>query len=111
MPCPNDSTIIDYMKTPTLRQKVDQYESFLHKINSFIVSGNHGGIAELVGNADSWSYSHRVGNGELSDRKQQHLINNAFSKLLDTPNADKASTERQKAWTEAQKQKEQAFLK
>ena len=93
------------MKTPTLRQKVDQYESFLHKINSFIVSCNNDGIKELVENADNWSYSHRISNGELSDRVQQQLINNAFWKLLDTPNADNASADRQKAWTEAQKQK------
>lgn len=87
------------------------YESFLHRINMCIISGNHGGIAELVGNADSWSYSHRISNGELSDKQQQKLINNAFWKLCDTPKADKASEERQKAWTEAQKQKEEAFLK
>ena len=109
MPCPNDYTIIDYMKTPTLRQKADQYESFLHKINSFIVSCNNDGIKELVENADNWSYSHRVSNGELSDREQQRMINNAFWKLLDTPNADKVSTERQKAWAEAQKQKEKVL--
>ena len=69
------------MKTPTLKQKVDQYESFLHKINSFIVSCNNDCIKELVENADNWSYAHRSGNGEFSDRKQQQAINNAFWKL------------------------------
>jgi hypothetical protein len=98
------------MKTPTNKEKILQYESFLHKINSFIVSCNNAGIAELVQNADNWSYSFRVSNGELSDRDQQKLINNAFWKLLDTPNADKVTQQRQKAWTEAQKQKEKAFL-
>jgi hypothetical protein len=101
------------MKTPTLRQKVDQYESFLHKINSFIVSCNNDGIKELVENADNWSYSHRISNGELSDRKQQQAINNAFWKLLDTPKADKDSEERQKFWAEAKdrilKQKEKVL--
>jgi hypothetical protein len=91
------------MKTPTLRQKVDQYESFLHKINSFIVSCNNDGIKELVENADNWSYSHRVGNGELSERKQQKLINNAFWKLLDTPKTYKAAEEMQKKYSEARK--------
>lgn len=101
------------MKTPTLRQKVDQYESFLHKINSFIVSCNNDGIKELVENADNWSYCHRVGNGELSDRVQQQLINNSFWKLLDTPNADKATKERQEAWTQLQKEtgKQKLFQK
>ena len=110
MPCPNNSANINYMKTPNQKEKITMYESFLHKINSFIVSCNNDGIKELVENADNFSYSHRIGNGELSDREQQKLINNAFWKLLDTPKTDKASTERQKAWTEAQKQKEQAFL-
>jgi hypothetical protein len=91
------------MKTPTLKEKVSQYESFLHKINSFIVSCNNDGIKELVENADIWSYAHRVGNGELSDREQQKLINNAFWKLLDTPKTHKAVEEMQKKYSEARK--------
>jgi hypothetical protein len=98
------------MITPTLKQKVEMYENFLHKINCFIVSCNNDGIKELVENADNWSYAHRVGNGEPSDREQQRIINNAFWKLLDTPKADKETKERQKAWAEQAKQKEQAFL-
>jgi hypothetical protein len=98
------------MKTPTLKEKVAQYESYLHKINSFIISCNNDGIAELVRNADVWSYAHRVGNGELSDRQQQQAINNAFCKLLDTPGTDKVTKERQVAWMENQKQKEIAFI-
>ena len=92
------------MITPTLKQKVEMYENFLHKINSFIVSCNNDGIKELIENADNWSYSHRVGNGEPSDREQQRMINNAFWKLLDTPRADKATEERQKAWIQLQKE-------
>lgn len=91
------------MKIPTLKQKVEMYENFLHKINSFIVSCNNDGIKELIENADNWSYSHRVGNGEPSDREQQRLINNAFWKLLDTPKADKTVEEMQKKYTESRK--------
>jgi hypothetical protein len=91
------------MKTPTLREKVYQYELFLHKINSFIVSCNNDGIKELVENADNWSYSHRISNGELSDREQQKLINNAFWKLLDTPKTYKTIDEMQKKYSEARK--------
>jgi len=101
------------MKNPTLKEKVAQYESYLHKINMFIVSCNNDGIAELVRNADVWSYAHRVGNGELSDKQQQQAINNAFCKLLDTPKADKDAEERQKFWSEAKdrilKQKEKVL--
>jgi hypothetical protein len=91
------------MKTPTLRQKVAQYEEFLHKINSFIVSCNNDGIKELVENADNWSYSHRISNGELSDREQQKLINKAFWKLLDTPKTYKTIEEMQKKYSKAHK--------
>jgi hypothetical protein len=97
------------MKTPTLKEKVKMYELFLHKINSFIVSCNNDGIKELVENADNWSYSHRVGNGEYSDREQQQIINNAFWKLLNTPKADKATEERQRAFTALAKQKNKHF--
>lgn len=99
------------MKTPTLKQKVEQYEAFLHKINACIISCNHEGVRELVQNADNWSYSHRVGNGELSDKKQQQVINNAFWKLLDTPNADKETKVRQEAWEKVSKEKHKAFMK
>ena len=81
-------------KTPTLREKVRQYEDFLHKINMFCTCGNSDGIRELIENADSFSYSHRVGNGELSERDQQKAINSTFWRLCDTPRADKALEER-----------------
>lgn len=95
------------MKTPTLKEKVSQYETFLHRINLFIISGNNTGIRELVKNADNWSYSHRVGNGELSDKKQQQAINNAFWNLLKTPEADNETGERQKAFKKLTEQKRQ----
>jgi hypothetical protein len=91
------------MKTPNQKEKILMYESFLHKINSFIVSCNNDGIKELVENADSWSYCHRIGNGEISDRVQQQLINNSFWKLLDTPKTYKAVEDMQKKYSEAHK--------
>jgi hypothetical protein len=97
------------MKTPTLKQKVEMYENFLHKINIFIISGNNDGIRELVNNADNWSYAHRSGEF-LTDKQRRKMINDMFQKLCDTPKADKETKERQKAWTEQAKQKEQAFL-
>lgn len=97
------------MKPPTLREKIIQYETFLHKINSFLICGNNEGIKELIQNADNWSYAHRCGNGEISDRQQDRLIINAFWKLLDTPCADKLTKDRQAAWAESQKQKHEAF--
>ncbi len=87
-------------KLPTLKEKTAKYEEFLHKINMFVICCDNDGVAELVQNADHWSYMHRVGNGELSDKKQQELINNAFWKLCDTPEADKRSKDRQKRYEE-----------
>ena len=91
------------MKTPTLEEKISKYEAFLHKINLFIMSGNNNGIAELVKNADNWSYAHRRGEF-VTDKQRNEMINNAFWMLCDTPEADKATQKRQKAYTEAQKQ-------
>ena len=68
-------------KKPTLRQKVKQYEDFLHNLNLMMVCGNNKGIQALLNNADKWSYMHRYGNGELSDREQDKLVNEAFWKL------------------------------
>jgi hypothetical protein len=82
------------MKSPTLKQKVKMYEDFLHTINTFLTSGCHTGIQELIANADNWSYSHRCGEF-VTDNKRQQTINNAFWKLLDTPKSDKETKERQ----------------
>ena len=69
------------IKTPTLKQKVKQYEQFLHNINMLIMCCNNEGIKKLLKNADNWSYSHRVGDGSLTEKQQQEIINKAFYKL------------------------------
>jgi hypothetical protein len=96
-------------KTPTLKEKVKMYEDFLHKINMFVICCDNDGVAELVRNADNWSYTHRCGNGELSDRQQKQLINNAFWKLCDTPEADKKTKKRQELYMK-RKQSESYIL-
>lgn len=88
-------------KTPTLKEKVEMYEKFLHKINICVMCCDDLGVQELVYNADMWSYMHRCGNGEPSDREQQRLINSRFWKLLDTPKSDAAVEERQKRYSAA----------
>ena len=89
-------------KNPTLKEKVKMYEKFLHKINMCVMCCNNLGVQELVHNADMWSYMHRCGNGEPSEREQQRMINSRFWKLLDTPKSDKEVEERQKRYTEKQ---------
>ena len=82
------------MKNPTLKDKVKMYEAFLHKISMACTCMDNLAIQELVQNADAFSYAHRQGNGMLTDKQQQELINSKFFKLLDTPKADKALEER-----------------
>lgn len=93
-----------YMGTPTLKEKVEMYERFLHKINVCVITGNSVGIQELVSNADDWSYMHRCGNGELSERGQRELINKKFKKLCNTPKSDLETKTRQKKYEEHQKE-------
>lgn len=69
------------MKTPTDAEKIKMYEGFLHDINMYCVCGRHDKIKDLVGNADNWSYSWRVGNGMLSEEEQQEQIDAAFWNL------------------------------
>jgi len=68
-------------KTPTLREKVKMYEELLHKINLMQIACDNEGIKKLLRNIDKWSYMHRCGNGELSEKEQQELIDRAFRKL------------------------------
>jgi len=100
------------MKSPTNKEKILQYETFLHKINMFCISGNNEGIKELVENADNWSYSHRCGEC-VTDNQRKKMINGTFWKLCDTPKSDKDAEERQKFWAEAKdrilKQKEKVL--
>ena len=90
-------------KTPTLKEKVKMYEDFLHKINISVMCCDNLAVQELVHNADMWSYMHRCGNGEPSEREQQQLINSQFWILLQTPKADEEVKERQKKYSEKQK--------
>ena len=93
------------MKTPTKDEKIAMYERYLHALSIMCTCVDNFGVKELVTNADIWSYAHRISNGELSDEEQQQAINNAFWKLLDTPETDAITKERQRKYTEAQKAK------
>ena len=44
-------------------------------------------VRELVGNADRWSYMHRVGEG-IGEKEREDKINGAFWDLCHTPKAD-----------------------
>lgn len=90
-------------KTPTLKEKVAMYERFLNALNIGVTCVNNDMVRELVMNADAWSYAHRRGEF-YTDKERQEIINSAFWKLCDTPEADKVTKERQKRYTEKQKE-------
>ena len=71
-------------KKPTLRQKVEVYEHLLHQLQLYYaVVLDPTKVNKLLRNIDTWSYAHRQGNGELTEREQQQLINSAFHKLTE----------------------------
>lgn len=72
------------VKMPTDKEKIAEYERFLHLINMSLISGNDKTIQKLVSNADAWSYAHRVGNGEIEESEQEKIIARKFWKLCHT---------------------------
>jgi hypothetical protein len=74
------------VKKPTLEEKVEVYENFLHTLNMYMLCGSNYAISMLLQNAEKWSYAHRMGNGELSEEEVERNVNKQFWKLLDIPN-------------------------
>ncbi len=69
-------------KQPTLREKVKVYEDLLHRIQlNREVTMDGEKVAMLLDRIGNWSYAHRQGNGEFSEREQRRLIDAAFWKL------------------------------
>jgi hypothetical protein len=69
---------------PTDAEKIKMYENFLHRISLYCTCGNNDAIRKLVQNADSWSFAHRQGNGELSDEEQEQIVSVRFWSLCQT---------------------------
>jgi len=74
--------MIQKPKHPTLREKVEVYEQLLHDIQLHAeVTMRPDAVRALVGKICGWSYAHRSGNGELSEKEQQVRIDHAFWNL------------------------------
>lgn len=71
------------VKIPTDKEKIAQYEAFLHTLNLGVMCGNKNMVDRLILNADSWSYAHRVGNGEIEESEQEKIIARKFWKLCE----------------------------
>lgn len=66
----------------TQREKIRMYERLLHDLYfASHVTMDSKRVGTLLENIGRWSYSHRAGNGQLSDRQQNEMINSAFRKL------------------------------
>jgi hypothetical protein len=65
-----------------LQEKVRVYESMLHSIQLFSsVVMDSPPIEHMFDIINSWSYAHRVGNGEFSDEEQAALVYKQFLRL------------------------------
>ncbi len=67
----------------TNKEKVEMYENLLHRIQMYYGVVDSKKVKNLLDNISSWSYTHRSGNGMLSDEEQQERIDNAFDNLLE----------------------------
>ena len=68
----------------TNQDKVEIYERFLHQMNMHIsITLNQEKVNEGLKIIDSWSYAHRVGNGELSDEEQEKLVESKLQLMKD----------------------------
>lgn len=72
------------MKKPTLREEVEVFHKIMHVANLMQICGKTEHFKKIVHAMDDWSYAHRVGNGELTDREQQQCVNKAFWRLKET---------------------------
>lgn len=70
------------VKKPTTKDKIAVYEDLLHSIQMHAeVALNNDQVKEIINRICAWSYAHRGGNGELSNKQQQEQIDHAFWRL------------------------------
>lgn len=68
----------------TKDEKIKMYEGLLHDLQMFYaVTLNSAQVKKLLDNIAAWSYAHRQGNGELTDKEQQEHIDFHFTRLRD----------------------------
>jgi hypothetical protein len=74
------------MKKPTLREQVALFHHIMDWANMACMGCDNGHFKKIVHAMDDWSYAHRVGNGELTERQQQNCINRAYRRLEEVVN-------------------------
>lgn len=70
------------VKKPTVKDKIAVYEDLLHSIQMHTeLTMNNDQIKEIINRICKWSYAHRNGNGELSEKQRQEQIDYEFWRL------------------------------
>lgn len=67
----------------TKLERLKIYESFFHQINVYCITMNEDKIRDAVGLINSWSYSHRQGNGEPTEYEQKKMVEFVIEKMAD----------------------------
>ena len=69
-------------KQQQLEAENEVFRRVFHHINTHAsITMNQEKMQEIIGAICAWSYAHRQGNGELSDKEQQALIDRAFDRI------------------------------
>lgn len=70
------------VRHPSQKEKIAVYENLLHELQmNAEVNMNEAAVREIVNRVCRWSYSHRAGNGEFSEKQVQENIDKAFWRL------------------------------
>ena len=67
----------------TNSERLKIYEGFFHQMNVYFLTMNRDRISEANSLIKDWSYAHRQGNGCLTARQQNTLVNNVVRKMRD----------------------------
>ena len=77
----------------TNKAKIRLYEDVFHKIQLLReVTMDSEKLSDLLNLLGDWSYSHRTGNGTLSKRQQNKLINQSLKRLNENVNGRQQTT-------------------
>lgn len=73
-------------------EKLEMFEGYIFDLAIYISTGNREKVSTLLENACKFSYSYRVGNGELTEDERSVIIKRNFLKLRATENDSEKSS-------------------
>lgn len=72
---------VDYEVSEEIRAQI--YERFFHQIQMYReVTLNAEKVKEALDIIGDWSYAHRAGNGQLSEKEQSRMINRQIDRMM-----------------------------